>query len=59
MQEMQKQALERQKQMMSRGGENPWEAGYSKEMDKGNKGVDQQDNAIKDNAGVFGSFSRF
>ena len=45
--------------MMSRGGENPWEVGYSQELDKGNKGVDAKDNAVKDNAGVFGSFSRF
>jgi hypothetical protein len=33
MQEMQRQALERQKMMMSRGGENAWDVGYSKEMD--------------------------
>jgi len=29
MREMQKAQLERQKMMMSRGGENPWEVGYS------------------------------
>lgn len=29
MQDMQRQALERQKNMMGKGGENPWEVGYS------------------------------
>ena len=46
--------------MMSRGGENPWEVGYSQEMDKGNQAVDSQANAMKDNAGILGGFgSRF
>jgi len=49
--------LRRQKEMMSRGGENPWEVGYSKELDKGNAANDQSDNALKDNAGLFGTIS--
>lgn len=32
----QKEMLMRQREMMSRGGENPWEVGYSKELDEGN-----------------------
>jgi hypothetical protein len=31
-QEMQRQQIARMKMMMSRGGENPWEAGYSEEL---------------------------
>ena len=42
---------------MSRGGENPWEVGYSKEMDKGNQDVDAQANTMKDNAGILAGFS--
>jgi hypothetical protein len=32
MQDMQRQALERQKMMMSKGGENPWDVGYSRDL---------------------------
>ena len=30
--QMQQQEIARMKKMMMRGGENPWEAGYSKEL---------------------------
>ena len=55
MQDMQRQALERQKMMMGKGGENPWEVGYSQELQKGNEVIEAQDNAMKDSASVLGN----
>ena len=55
LQDMQRQALERQKMMMGKGGENPWEVGYSQELQKGNEVIEAQDNAMKDSASVLGN----
>ena len=41
--------------MMGKGGENPWEVGYSQELQKGNEVIEAQDNAMKDSASVLGN----
>lgn len=49
MQDMYKQEMERQKAMMARGGDNPWEVNFDEKLAKEQDGVDSE-NSLKDSS---------
>ena len=49
MQEMYQAEMERQKAMMARGGDNPWEVNYDEKLAKNQDGIDQE-NSLKDSS---------
>jgi len=52
MQEMYQQEMDRQKAMMSRGGDNPWEVNYDEKLAKNQEGIESENELKEGGSGI-------